>query len=196
MEKEINHSEKSFGYELMDKAEKLFRKNDSSKIALYNFSEKDWGFLTKDLRQFGFKQFLDESIGEPIFLISPEKLKIVQTKKYGTFLIPSSSPLYKKEITFSEGEENNNLEAKELGKTNGFKLSLNTETIPNKENIICQYQQLSLVVNIYNSYYFLEENILIVNKLKRKKMEKVEITKMKRADLKEIRLFQKILRKI
>jgi len=100
MEKEINHSEKSFGYELMDKAEKLFRKNDSSKIALYNFSEKDWGFLTKDLRQFGFKQFLDESIGEPIFLISPEKLKIVQTKKYGTFLIPSSSPLYKKRNHF------------------------------------------------------------------------------------------------
>ncbi|PIZ48710.1 hypothetical protein COY29_03195 [Candidatus Woesebacteria bacterium CG_4_10_14_0_2_um_filter_39_14] len=70
-----------------------------------------------------------------------------------------------------------------------------TETIPAKENIFCQYQQLSLTVNTYNSHFLLKENFLWLDNQRPEKTKKYKIVEMKRANFKEIKLFQKILAK-
>ena len=87
-EQEIRQSESNFGHELMAKAEELFKKDAENEVAQYSFLNKDWKLLTKDLQQFGFKKFIDKAIGKTIFLIFPQKLKLVTIKKYGTFLMP------------------------------------------------------------------------------------------------------------
>lgn len=194
-EPKIHQSESNFGHELMAKAEELFKKDAQNGVAKYGFLEKDWKLLTKDLQQFGFKKFLDESIGKAILLISPQKLKIIDIERYGNFLIPPIILLPKRKVITNEKGEIINPVIKELGNTNGLELVLATETIPKKENIICQYQRLVLIVNAYNNYFFLKENLFITGKQRQEGINKLEINIMKRPELKEIRLFQKILKK-
>ncbi|MCJ7829480.1 hypothetical protein MUP50_00100 [Patescibacteria group bacterium] len=195
MEKGINQLESNFGHELMTKAEALFREGVKNGVASYTFSEKDWQFLAKDLQQLGFKKFLDESISEATFLISPQKLKIVNTERYGTFLAPPHLFLPKGKVMTNEKGEITTPAIKELGNTNGFGLILTAETNPNKENIFCQYQRLVLIINTYNNYLFIEENLLTTDDQSQKKMEEFEITAMKRPEKEIINLFQNILEK-
>ena len=194
-EEEIYQSESNFGYELMTKAEEFFKKDAENEVAQYSFLNKDWELLTKDLQQFGFKKFIDKAIGKTIFLIFPQKLKLVTIKKYGTFLMPPNFFLSEEKITIDEKGKGVSLPIKESGEINGFKLALATETIPAKENIFCQYQQLSLTVNTYNSHFLLKENFLWLDNQRPEKTKKYKIVEMKRANFKEIKLFQKILAK-
>ncbi len=194
-EPEIYQPENNFGHELMAKAEELFKKDAQNGVAKYGFLEKDWEFLTNDFQQFGFKEFIDESVSKPIFLIFPQKLKLVTIKKYGTFLIPPNFFLSEEKITIDEKGKDVSLPIKESGEINGFKLALATETIPAKENIFCQYQQLSLTVNAYNSHFLLKENFLWLSNQRQEKTKEYKIVEMKKANFKEIRLFQKILAK-
>jgi len=194
-EQEIRQSESNFGHELMAKAEELFKKDAENEVAQYSFLNKDWKLLTKDLQQFGFKKFIDKAIGKTIFLIFPQKLKLVTIKKYGTFLMPPKFFLSEEKITIDEKGKGVSLPIKESGEINGFKLALATETIPAKENIFCQYQQLSLTVNTYNSHFLLKENFLWLDNQRPEKTKKYKIVEMKRANFKEIKLFQKILAK-
>lgn len=195
-EPKIHQSESNFGRELIDKAERFFQKDGKDGFAEYKFKNRDWELLTKDLQQFGFRRFIDDTIGEAIFSITPQKLKMVKIDGYGLFLVPPNLILANKKIIINEKGENISLSIKESGEINGFKLSLNTETIPTKENVLCQYQQLALIIDSSRNYFFLKENFLI-KKTHQGKEEAINVVEVetKRADDKEIRLFQKILAK-
>jgi len=193
-EPKIHQSESNFGHELIDKAERFFQKDGKDGFAEYKFQDRDWELLTKDLQQFGFRRFIDDTIGEAIFLITPQKLKMVKIDGYGSFLVPPNLILPDKKIIINEKGKNIILPIKESGEINCFKLALAMETIPAKENIFYQYQQLTLIINSSRNYFFLKENFLIKEHHQGKE-EAINVVEMKRADNKEIRLFQKILAK-
>lgn len=185
MEKEINQLKNQYSRELMDKAANLFEKDAKNGAAEYKFSDEDCDFLIKDLQLSGFEKFLDKSIGQTTFSVSLERLRVLKAGRNMNFLIP---------IGFSPSKEKFANKFKELRKINGFKLALNTETIPTKENVIEQYQELVLFINI-NHFFFLENEILTMNN-QQKKIHKIITNKIRKPELKEIRLFEQILKKI
>lgn len=185
MEKEINQLKNQHGCELMNKAAALFEKDAENGAAKYKFSEEDCDFLIKDLQLSGFKKFLDESIGQIIFSVSLERLKFLKTRRNINFLMP---------IGFSPSREKFGNKFKELRKINGFKLALDTETIPTKKNVIKQHQELVLFINT-NHFFFLENEILTMNN-QQKEIEKIITTEIRKPELKEIRLFEQIIKKI
>jgi len=195
VEKELNQSENNFGCGLMAKAEELFKKDAQNGLAKYSFPEEESKSLIGDLQKLGFKKFLEKSIGEPIFLISPQKIKIIEIEKYGTFLVPPIVLRLKRKFLINQRGEIIDPVIKELGETDGFELILTTETIPKKENISYQYQRLVLSVNNYHHYFFLEENFFTSQERKGEETDNLEVNAMKRTGLKEIKLFQEILNK-